>query len=544
MASPKSYITVTDNSIYTQSSSPMLPLIFIATEQDKLIPGTDEIAPGTIKENAGDWLLVNGQRDVVQTFGNSVFQEDDGTIQQGDELNEVGLWSLWSTLGITSSAYVVRADIDLKQLEMTQEEPSQNPVNGTKWFDLSNTEFGVFRANGNSIPALAWDSIDVKIVPETSIDGVSGYPLDSYGVNGDIAITSLEDNTNKIYEKVDSAWDIIGSPVWFSSKPTEVVGTLNATYINGETIVINGSTVTLSTGTTVADAVIDITASAILNIVATNDSGSLKISDSSGADLVLAEGSGTALVDLGFTAGTFEGVDFSYASHTSVPSGDIAGSIWIKTTNPNNGAEYIIKEFKTSTNQWSELYAPMYSSAIDAEVALGSSLSAGSLFVYYSDENGNSQTIMEFGITGPMSVTGSTITPAISAGDTFDITVANGTTTTVYPVTAPTTDIADLVITISNLNIPNMEVKVSTTGALQFIRTDGSAMQLSASIESVLTLLGFETKEYSKWVILTETTSLSAPTVLPEDGTYWLNDDMQVDILINDGDEWKAMQNM
>lgn len=81
-------------------------------------------------------------------------------------------------------------------------------------------------------------------------------------------------------------------------------GDAGATYTNGETIVINSVTVTLSTGTTVTDAVTDITAAAIPGLTAAEVSGTLVLSTTTSA-LVLAEGSGTALADLGFTAGTF-----------------------------------------------------------------------------------------------------------------------------------------------------------------------------------------------------------------------------------------------
>ena len=84
----------------------------------------------------------------------------------------------------------------------------------------------------------------------------------------------------------------------------EVIGSIGATYTNSETIIINGNIVTLSTGTTVADAVTDITAASIVGITAIDDGGALKLYSTT-VDITLAEGSGTALVDLGFTAGLY-----------------------------------------------------------------------------------------------------------------------------------------------------------------------------------------------------------------------------------------------
>ena len=79
-------------------------------------------------------------------------------------------------------------------------------------------------------------------------------------------------------------------------------GTIGAVYTNGEDITINGVNVVLSTGTTVADAITDITAATIPNVTATDVGGALRFIST--VALVLAEGAGTALSDLGFAAGT------------------------------------------------------------------------------------------------------------------------------------------------------------------------------------------------------------------------------------------------
>jgi len=78
---------------------------------------------------------------------------------------------------------------------------------------------------------------------------------------------------------------------------TVVVGTSTGPYVNNETIVINSTIVTLSTGTIVDDAVIDINAANIDGITASNEGGFLKIVSENA--LTLEEGNGTALADLG-----------------------------------------------------------------------------------------------------------------------------------------------------------------------------------------------------------------------------------------------------
>ncbi|KKN58211.1 hypothetical protein LCGC14_0554310 [marine sediment metagenome] len=78
---------------------------------------------------------------------------------------------------------------------------------------------------------------------------------------------------------------------------TVVVGTSTGPYVNGQTIIINFNEVSLSTGTTVDDAVIDINAENIDGITASNEGGFLKIVSENA--LTLEEGTGTALADLG-----------------------------------------------------------------------------------------------------------------------------------------------------------------------------------------------------------------------------------------------------
>ncbi len=97
---------------------------------------------------------------------------------------------------------------------------------------------------------------------------------------------------------------IDGTTVTLSTATGSAVatGTVSATYTNGDDITINGVNVVLSTGTTVADAITDITAAAIPNVTATDVDGALRFIST--VALVLAEGAGTALSDLGFIAGT------------------------------------------------------------------------------------------------------------------------------------------------------------------------------------------------------------------------------------------------
>lgn len=159
LVSPGVSVTVTDESQYGPAGQGTVPLIVIATAQDKLQPGsTTTVAPGTTAANAGRLWLITSQRDALQTFGNPTFYSSAGTVQQGNQLNELGLFTLYEYLGIANQAYVIRADIDLNQLVPSSIEPTGPAQAGQNWLDLSSTTFGIFRSNGNPNPAFSWQS--------------------------------------------------------------------------------------------------------------------------------------------------------------------------------------------------------------------------------------------------------------------------------------------------------------------------------------------------------------------------------------------------
>ena len=215
----KSIITVTDESAYGAGTSANIPLYVFATESNKVLDSTTgEIAPGTTMAN--ELLVMTSQKDVINTFGVPVFEENNGTVQQGSELNEVGLLGLYSALGSSALAYAVRADIDLKQLKATSVEPTTNVKNGTKWFDVEGSKFAVYRkeTNEDRFPLLKnWQKLNVEISEKKPVYNAE---IDK---PGDI-VFSIEDMT--FYECVQTGvinWYQIGSDAWkskFSTNPS------------------------------------------------------------------------------------------------------------------------------------------------------------------------------------------------------------------------------------------------------------------------------------------------------------------------------------
>jgi len=145
LVSPGVQVTITDESVYGPTGTGTVPMLFIATGQDKVDPtGTTTTAAQTVKAKAGKPVLVTSQRELTQNFGNVDFHKVGGTVQQGDETNEYGLLAAYSFLGQSSAAYIVRADVDLTALRPQSSAPTGPAANGTNWINPSKSNWGLF----------------------------------------------------------------------------------------------------------------------------------------------------------------------------------------------------------------------------------------------------------------------------------------------------------------------------------------------------------------------------------------------------------------
>jgi hypothetical protein len=112
LVSPGVSVTVTDESFYVPASAPTVPLIFIATADEKLQPNGITPAAGTFESNVV--RTVTSLQQSTQLYGVPVFKEDyTGKALHGDVRNEQGLLALNKFLGLGGSAYVVRANVNL-----------------------------------------------------------------------------------------------------------------------------------------------------------------------------------------------------------------------------------------------------------------------------------------------------------------------------------------------------------------------------------------------------------------------------------------------
>ena len=217
LVSPGVSISVSDESFYAAAGAGTVPLIIIATAQDKTGPDGTSTAAFTTKANAGKLQLMTSQRELLQQFGNPSFYKSGSTQLNGYDLNEYGLLAAHSFLGLANRAYVLRADIDLSQLAASSSAPTGVIADGSYWLDTTVSTFGLREWSGT-----AWTKKDVSVVDATSINSGTGGPSQAFGQNGDYAVVA---NTAaggtasqvKYYEKYSNDWYQIGTTSWASA---------------------------------------------------------------------------------------------------------------------------------------------------------------------------------------------------------------------------------------------------------------------------------------------------------------------------------------
>jgi hypothetical protein len=406
LTSPGVQVSVVDESFYTPAEPGTVPMIFVATAENKTNGAGTGIASGTLAANAGKPYLLTSQRDLTETFGDPIFYTDNNNnpIHAG-ELNEYGLQAAYSLLGVSNRAWVVRADVDLGALQATADAPAGDPADGAYWFDTATTAFGIFE--WNSATALnGGQSFSVQtpivITDSNQTTGSPAAPKGSVGAIGDYAVVA-SDSSNRMYYKTEGngstiaagAWVEVGSADWSASIPT-ALGTANGTSTAGGDFTINGVSVSLTLGDDV-DAAVTAIDNNVTNVRAKNVDDALALYSLNGASITV---SGAGAAGFGFGATAYAAPALSIAPHTSVPqwkgapgenalSGQAAkptGSVWIKTTEPNAGARWRVKTWNADTELWDLVEAPIYASNQAALAALdaaggGINLAVGDLYI-------------------------------------------------------------------------------------------------------------------------------------------------------------------
>jgi hypothetical protein len=428
LSSPGVSVSVIDESFYTPAAAGTVPLFIVASEQDRQNGAGTGIAPGTTKAKAGEVYLLTSQKDLSDTFGVPKFYTDasNNPIHAGEQ-NEYGLEAAYSFLGVSNRAYVVRADLDVGSLTGTTTAPFGAPADRTYWFDTTDTKFGVFQWDSRPGSATGGQTFEEQqtaknftVITDVTkcVGGAAGAaPLASVGQLGDYTLVATS-SLNKLYLKkyaTDTAagtWVEVGTSAWSSSWPT-ATGTISAggiTLISSDTFVVNGTSIT--TVTTLAALVTAINSNATLTsagIKAANINGYLNLySDGTNTNNTTYTGSitlsGTSVAKVGLSSTVYMSPQLQLSAHTSVPlfkitdnastaNGAPTGSLWIKTTSANFGADWIIKQYSSATSAWSKLPTTVQANGQSAIYALdpsggGINLGANQVYVKYNDDEG------------------------------------------------------------------------------------------------------------------------------------------------------------
>ena len=423
--SPGVEVKVIDESFYVPAEPGTRPLLIVSTKENKRNASGTGIAVGTLKANAGKPYLLTSQRDLSDIFGTPMFYTDSSQNPiHGGELNEYGLQAAYSYLGVSNSAYVVRSDLDLGQLVPSTTAPHSNPLDGQYWLDTVNTHFGIFEWNGDNPKAKGGqkftNKIPVVITDPTQVDEANGKsPLGSIGKIGDYAVVSVTSVNTMYYKNASGEWVIIGSDDWLRSIPTVQSSKANPSLVEGDSLFIGTNLlntdyeveVVVPATNNISGLAEAINTAGIVGVTANYNpaTGKLEIYGSSAiTNIRILKGEGNLIDstlthnDLGLLPGTFWLPALSIQSHTNVPRYKISdpnrrptGSIWIKTTNVNLGAHWIVKAWDSAIKDWKLVEAPVYANNQAALYGLdraggGVNIPTGSLYVHFNVDEGTS----------------------------------------------------------------------------------------------------------------------------------------------------------
>ena len=244
LTSPGVEVSVINESFYVPSDAGTTPLFIVASSQDKNNGAGDGTATGTTTATANTAYLISSQRELTETFGDPKFYTDSsGNSLNGYELNEYGLQAAYSFLGVANRAYVLRANVNTAELVGSANPPTARPADGTYWFDLASSSYGLFEWSKTNQTFTAQTPTLITSLSDL-VGGVStGVPKTSIGVVGDYAINTTH-VTNKIYKKTASnTWVHVGSTAWHESLPVVTVAS-GTTVSSGHKITMNGVEIT------------------------------------------------------------------------------------------------------------------------------------------------------------------------------------------------------------------------------------------------------------------------------------------------------------
>ena len=352
LVSPGVSVSVSDESFYSPAGSGTVPLIVIATAQDKKGPDGSSTADYTTSAKANKLYQITSQRELFQNYGNPNFKVSGGSPVHGDESNEYGLMAAYSFLGIANRAYVLRADVDLDQIESSATAPNSKPANGTYWLDSGSTVWGMKKYDGTN-----WISEKSNVLVTGASDLQSGgVPKAAFGKNEEICVRYLDaDGTQadriSFYQKWSNVWYLVGSSGWdsASSKDFQFASHLGVPSVRSDSSALQSGDLYLQT-------------------TSANNGSSVSLSeyDSTNAQFVTE---GVVLRQFSRTAYSVYGSDL------------VKGSIWGDHDGENNEAEIVLKAHNGGSTVTLESSAAVSDTAISNTKANASAI-AFNIFEY------------------------------------------------------------------------------------------------------------------------------------------------------------------
>ena len=484
LSSPGVEVKVIDESFYTPAEPGTVPMIVIASAQDKSNSAGDGTAPGTLKANAGRVYLLTSQKDLGDTFGDPVFKTDasNNPIHAGEQ-NEYGLQAAYSLLGVSNRAFVVRADLDLAELDASASAPAAEPNNGTYWLDVDNTNWGIFEWNGDAATVTGGQTftnkIPLVITDPTKVNAGTGGPASSVGKNGSYAIVAVGDDVTE-----PDLTTVHPMTVWYRN--------------NSGTWVQVGSTAWDSSWT------------------------------------------GTVLLSMA----PHTSVPQWKTGDLNAPT----GSVWIKTTEPNLGARWRAKRYNSTTQLFEQIDAPLYSDPTTALFKLdksggGANLAAGQLYVKYNATESSPQQA-DFAMyrrksAAPTTIRSSKVTASTFAGDAGALTSV--TTLSGTSVSAAATYTGVSVGTVSGTGLGAVATVTKTGSGTTYISSNttvtitsgGSGYQSGNTLRILGTALGGASPANDlTFVVSGESTSYTFSIAYTEKGSAVLTNDAVISFTI------------
>lgn len=527
--SPGVQVSIVDESQYLSAAPASVPLIILATAQNKAASSGTAVASATIAANANKLYRVTSQRDLTTLFGNPFFYKTTaGTPIQGYELNEYGLLAAYSVLGSTNLAYVLRADIDLAELIGRTTRPSAEVEDSTYWLDAANSNWGIFQFNQSTgaftskIPYFvkeSYDMVDSTGCPVASIGNIGDYAISMRTNVTNFTVATLPHNSSTYWFKdKTNTWVQLGSREWRKNWPAvqganSVVSPADLTADNAFTI--NDVVITIASGEWSVDEVADaINAANIPGVSADAVSNKIEIYSEIAQEITIASvGASTILNSLGIAPGVYNAARVFFGTNAEQPrwrSTDSnphpTGSVWVKTNAANGGTNLVFSQYSTSLGSYVSRLCSLgtedWVKNVELDSTGGGAIAEGSLYARWSVDPTNLVNQLQVyrrASSGPSVFVGTATEPVFSAGQSFTVRVSRPNQSTLsdaYTVTisgSGSLSSSAFVTAWRAANIPFTEADVAPTGAIVLTHTVGGVIVLddAGAQNSPLTAAGF-----------------------------------------------------